>query len=412
MQRYSQKRLVRNFVVLISIYLACFWIGIMSDIHGIHFLPKYNVENEHKMMSSYIEEKDDVSEIGATAKIIDSQQQQQQHNNRTKRKVLHVLNGIYVNNNKRAFSVEEWEVNFKSVLSNAPIDNDIHIHVITNEKATEVINELIEKTHLIKESRWRNKVSLTLYNVESKLDEWEEFLNKKTRGVTLDSRVSIGGYFRLMAHNVLKLNKQHDIDEVVYMDTDVVILSNLNDLMRHMNTTHVENESMIWQYAASNANSGFMVLNVKKFDRFWELIDKLPEIKHGGDQNLLSMIVEEWPNANYRGIIPSEWNIHLGHGWRRAPHKLYSSGQKIGMVHFTGSYGKTYFHEPGVGLDKNCDYHGRGGDCKGHLDEYHSSWGLADYYVRLPWHSLIYFGSSRINNDELGHPFHFEILNC
>jgi len=318
-----------------------------------------------------------------------------------------VLNGIYLREEGGSSIIDEWQVNFKSVLMNAPTENDIHVHVLTNSHATKVIEERIRATGLLTKSRWRNKVSLTLYNVESQLNKWSEFLEQKLRGVSTDERVSIGGYFRLLAYQIL--GKRNYVDEVVYMDTDVVIMSNLNDLMRYMNTTHKENESMLWQYAPTYANSGFMILNMQKFHKFWDLIDQLPEIKHAGDQSLLSMVVEEWPDVKYRGVLPDAWNTHLGHGWRRAPHQLLHEGRNVGMLHFTGAWGETYFDEPG--LDKYCDYKGRGRGCKGHLKEYRASWGLADYYVRVNWDYLIYFESSKITHGESGYGFEFEVID-
>lgn len=340
--------------------------------------------------------------IRNTLKTID----QQRKDSRINRKTLHVLNAIYLKEGGEGI-IDEWEVNFKSVLMNAPTDNDIHVHVLTNNAATKVVEERIRATGLLTMSRWQNKMSLTLHNVESQLDEWAAFLQQKTRGVSTDERVSIGGYFRLLAYKVL--GKKGGVDEVVYMDTDVVIMSNLNDLMRYMNTTHEENENMIWQYAPTYANSGFMVLNMQKFHKFWELIDKLPEITHAGDQCLLSMVYEQWPDANYRGVLPDAWNTHLGHGWRRSPHELLHSGRNVGMLHFTGAFGETYFSEPG--LEKYCDYKGRGKGCKGHLEEFRASWGLAEYYVRISWDYLMYFESSKISHDEAGYAFEFEVID-
>jgi hypothetical protein len=324
------------------------------------------------------------------------------------RKTLHILHGIFLKQNKGTAIIDEWEVNLRSILSNAPTDNDIHIHVMTNKRATELIEKRIQEIGIVKKSKWRNKVSLTLYNVESKLGEWKEFLNESLRGNGMDVRVSIGGYFRLLAHKVLD---QDIVDEVVYMDSDVVVLANLNDLMRYMNTTHVENENMLWQNAA-HLNSGFMVINIQKFHRFWELVKKLPEVGHGGDQNLLIMVDNEWPDANYKGILPNAWAHALGHGWRRLPHRLLYTPEGVGAIHFTGSHlGETYFAEPG-GLDQYCNYQGRGPMCKGHLDEYHASWGLADYYIKLSWNYLMHFESTKIPHDKTGHPFKFEVVKC
>ncbi len=316
-------------------------------------------------------------------------------------KTLHVLNCIHLEKGKTGI-VDEWEVNFKSVLGNAPLDNELHIHVLANGEAAQVIERRINESQLVEKSKWRNKVTLTLYNVEGKIEGWREFLKVHLRGHGVDERVSIGGYFRLFASTVLK---ERGVDEVIYMDTDVVVVANLNDLVLSMNTTHVANENMVYQFSG---NSGFMVLNMQKFHIFWDLISKLPEIKSGGDQALLSAVIDEWPSV-YNGKIPEQWDVHLGHGFRRGPDKLLSKRNSIGMLHFTGAYGNTYFEDS---IDKLCggNYHGK--NCKGHLKEFHSSWGLAETYIRLPWKYLIFFASTKISHDSDGHAFQFDVITC
>lgn len=121
------------------------------------------------------------------------------------------------------------------------------------------------------------------------------------------------------------------------------------------------------------------------FHKFWELISQLPGIKSDGDQTSLAMVVEECPNAIYRGVIPNVWNVHLGNGYRRDFHKLLhltEKGQNMGILHFTDGVDETFFEE--LGLDKYCGEIRHGPRCKGHLKEYQSSWGLAEYYVKLP----------------------------
>jgi len=382
-----------------SLAFLCFWAFAWIALSHNRFLFQLdNQADEQSFYSSSFTERNKSNSDGDDVAIQHMKGgkliEEKKRRGERKRKTLHMLNCIHLRDNKTEI-VEEWEVNFKSVLSNAPLDNDLHIHVIANHPGSKIVEERVRKAGLHR-SKWRNRVFLTIYDVESKQVEWTKFLDEKTRGVERDDRISIGGYYRLLAYQVIDTDV---VDELVYMDTDVVILTNLNDLLRNMNTTHEENQSMIWQYAATFANSGFMVLNMPKFHRFWELVDKLPSIDHAGDQCLLSMVVENWPNETYRGLLPDAWNVHLGHGWRRGPHNLLKSGRNVGMLHFTGAWGETYFAE---GIDKYCNYKDRGPACKNHLEEYRSSWGLAEYYVRLTWDWLIYFESSKISYDEVG----------
>lgn len=381
---FSGKRII---YILIILTLSVSLKGFFQGFSEMQFFSDYHEDNEVDSDSLLIN--------------LESLVEEAELNHKT----LHVLNCIHLNDKNKTGIIDEWEVNFKSVLSNAPLDNDLHIHVIANGDGSQMIKERIIATKLINESKWRNRISLTLYNAESKIKGWSEILKEKLRGHGTDKRVSIGGYFRLFAHTILE---ERGIDEVVYMDTDVVIIANLNDLVRSMNTTHEENESIMWQYAKSVANSGFMVLNMKKFHHFWDLISKLPQINSGGDQALLAQVVEQWPSI-YNGVIPDQWNVHLGHGYRRSPHELLYNREHVGMLHFTGAYGDTYFEES---IDKLCGGKYHGARCKGHLEEYHSSWGLAEMYIRLPWKFLIFFAATKIPHGNDGFSFNFEIIDC
>lgn len=408
------------FCLLLFYALASFK-GLFQSFVEVSLFSEYNTKVDSDVINDYLNdlvmnETDDESDLvngseDGIKDIADLKDELKDANTVLNEKTLHVLYGIQLLNENKTGIIDEWEVNLKSVLSNAPSANDLHIHVLANIDGSKAAEEKIRATKLISESRWRNKVSLTIYNVESKLEEWTEFLREKLRGVRMDDRVSLGGYFRLLAHNVLK---ERGVDEVLYTDTDVVVLANLNAVLREMKTTQQENENMLWQYAEDEklANSGFMVLNMQKFHIFWDLVSKLPEINHGGDQTLLKMVATQWPSV-YNGILPKEWMIHLGHNFRSSPHRL-NSYEKFGMLHFTGAFGETYFEGS---VDKYCGKRDRRGKMRGKdcfnanaIDAFRSSWGLAEYYVRLSWNSIIYFESAQIAHGEKGHPFNFEVI--
>jgi hypothetical protein len=319
------------------------------------------------------------------------------------KRTLHILHGL--NGNATGF-IDEWEVNLKSVLANAPLDADLHIHALANGEATTAVTDRIHKAGLIG-SRWRNQVILTVYNVDKYVGSWRSFLDSKLRGNVLDERISIGGYFRLFAHEILKAVK----GPLVYMDTDVVILTNLNEIFGIMD------ETKIWQFGSvplqnrtkrsiTQPNSGFMIINTPRFHEFWELLDRVPIIKSGSDQSLLIEVEKAFPNAT--GLLPTSWSVHRGHGWRNEPQTILDKDQDVSFVHFTGSYSSPYYEN---GLDKFCIGESDGG-CEGEsdLEKFRKSWGLAEYYVRITWRWLLYFATSSVRPHENGHLFKFDII--
>jgi hypothetical protein len=219
------------------------------------------------------------------------------------------------------------------------------------------------------------------------------------------------------------------------MDTDVVVLSNLNDLWRNVlpevperqqplhttnNPSHQtlavvsgnnaieKNEAypVMYQWSAVWPNSGFAVYHLHHMDRFWELVDELPSISHTNDQSLLSQVAKAFPQV--AGTLPAAWDVHMGHGWRKAPHTLLHQQERVGMVHFTGKppQGDSYL-DASDGVLKYCL---RSGSCKDSKDDYMKTWGLVDYYGRVPWNLVRYFGESQIPIGQTGYPLSIEVV--
>lgn len=339
-------------------------------------------------------------------------------------RTLHVVKCLA--GNSSAF-IDEWEFGFKSILVNAPLDSNLHVHIIADADATKAIHERIEKNKLT-ESVWRNEVTVTVNNVEDLLPSWRSFLTQSLTNESnrnwMDRRVGIGAYFRLFAHRVIMPYeckddttctdfKKRDLEEAVYMDTDVVIIANLNHLIHTTEKTLVKAKEEglqrpIWIW---NLNSGFIVLDLTRFEQMWELVAKMPSIANNderkkGDQWLLAKVQEK--HTNVAAKLPDEWSTHVGHGFRREPQKLLDSGRDAGMLHFTApdSFGANFMDRGGT--DKWCH---RSKGCKGDdtapgsdMDKVRRSWGLAEYYAKLSWDWAFYQGGrSRLRPGEEGH---------
>lgn len=322
---------------------------------------------------------------------------------------VHVLQGL--RGNKTGF-IDQWEVNLKSVLLNAPLDANLHIHILSNAAAKEAVLERIQAGGL-EGSPWRNQVSITVYNVEKYEAEWTELIRKKIRvGNKIDGRTTLGGYYRLLAYQVLPKHNNETIGPILYMDADVVVLANLNDLWRKVDTT----KGYLYQWSTNAArqkqgpNSGFVVFHLDKFEQWWDLLDRLPKITSGGDQALMILIHEAFPNVT--GPLPAEWDTHLGHGWRPNPHTLLQKQDKVGFVHFTGTppTGSSYLDSP-EGVQKYCNRVKSCRDSPKNQDLYRKSWGLVEYYIRVQWKWVKYFGESSVHFGEQGRELKLRVID-
>jgi len=322
--------------------------------------------------------------------------------------------------------IDEWEVNLKSILMNAPSDAHLHIHIIADEKAVAATRKRLEVAHL-KSTKWRNKLSLTITNVESQQKTWLTFLESilksafrpENERTWFDARIGIGGYFRLLAHTII-LNYTTPLDDddlrmAVYMDTDVVVMSGLNDFISAIDKVVAErgldengNENYpLWTW---QENSGFMAMDLVNFERFWTLAKSLKqEIQEHkqpikSDQFIMKTIQQHYTDEV--GLMPGHWSVNIGHGYRANPALLFEEKKvDAGILHFTGRF-DSYFS--GEGILKYCR---RGRDCHaddlspgGDADKMDRTWGRADHYVKLPWDWVKYQGGlSKVRLGDDGH---------
>eukprot|EP00536_Pseudo-nitzschia_multiseries_P012542 jgi/Psemu1/309193/fgenesh1_kg.485_\ len=134
---------------------------------------------------------------------------------------------------------------------------------------------------------------------------------------------------------------------------------------------------------------------MKKFHEFWDLVDRLKRVPPLGDQYLMNAVLKAFPKSY--GALPIEWARNMGNGYRKMPHKILDEGA-AGMLHYQGGWGRVdgenYFTH---GFEQYCD---RVKECSLNKDNQRrkvaQTWGLGDYYTRLPWKWAIYFGKSAI----------------
>jgi hypothetical protein len=140
---------------------------------------------------------------------------------------MHVLMGL---SGSKAGFFSEIEVALKSVILNAPLDRDLQVHFMADRAACESVLRLLRR---IEVQTWttRNEISFVVYNVESHIEDWADKMNgvfEKEKNQKNIFRHTIGAYFRLFANEILGT----DVENVLYMDSDAVIMANLEELWR------------------------------------------------------------------------------------------------------------------------------------------------------------------------------------
>ncbi|KAL3929311.1 MAG: hypothetical protein SGBAC_012270 [Bacillariaceae sp.] len=323
---------------------------------------------------------------------------------------IHVAVGIHLDGKKdQTGFMDEWEVQFKSLVIHAPTDYPLHIHIIVNQAALQSIQERIQE-HTLTEIRSRNPIRMTCYPVDRYEAEWNELIYNSTNKTPFESTkkiYTIGAYYRLIADRVLP----KDLANVVYMDTDIVLNSNLNALYPYLDPE----EHPEWIQIGSTFCSGFMIMNLKEFPRhFWGKMDELAKQKTNfagvHDQYLLRLVRENTPPES-TGILPKEWNVHYS-DYHRDQTRIVD--KEIAYWHFNGIrnqrhgfWYRDYIFMCRMDASVECI---RDASNETILERFRQSWPVAEYYVQIPWLWVRYMAKSLIPSGEEGHLLAFDIV--
>ena len=290
---------------------------------------------------------------------------------------VHILYGL--SGNAPAF-LSEFETSLKSVLLNNPINYDLTIHVMADTKAFRALPAVLERTQ-VKTWRTRNQITIQIYNVNSKIPHWTQWIENKTKLSIREFTMyhPFGMFFRLFVQDIVDPESVH---HVIYLDTDVLIMVPLDGLWKHIDPRSY------FEWGTSEC-SGFIVLNVPQLHHVWDLtstIDlrniSLQLRETPGDQLLFRAINHTYPNVV--SILPQEWDVALAHDlWRGSLLKHRPKG--IGTMHFNGhSEANTNAFESSAVLSSDKRKH---------------EWGLANYYVRIAWPWVKFIVESTVNLD-------------
>ena len=244
------------------------------------------------------------------------------------KEVINVMFGI--SGNHSGF-LAEFEAALKSVLLNGPVSADLAVYVLADGNAYAALPNVFNKTGL-EHSIWRDQVSITVYNVDPFLKNWSAAVAsvlhvKPERGLH-----TVGAYFRLFGHEVLPKSVKH----VIYLDTDAVVMANLAEVW------HSKDEDAAFMLGSDGCD-GFMILNLYKGTRIWELaatidVPAMREVlsNHNlGDQLIFRAIHRTYPTE--ATLLPDEWSISVANGAWRYAKTLVETRPAVGMFHFNGA---------------------------------------------------------------------------
>lgn len=291
---------------------------------------------------------------------------------------IHMLYGL---SGMETSFFDEFYVSLKSVLLNAPTDIPLSIHCLAdklayNRTVTE-ISERIRLDNLIA----RQPISINVYNIESKGFAWKKVIERST-GHKTSKRHTMGTFFRLFAYDVLPPSVEH----AVYLDTDIVITTNLQELWKYRNS------SSMFQWGLDTRCAGFMLLNVRQMGiSFWELVnttypkDKLIPVLHKiNDQQIVRNFFRRYPEQV--SALPPEWNNHKSDNFYQLNGNLLLKNRpKMGMLHFNG--------------------HGKGGGTVNVFEEpKRKEYSVVHYHVHHPWQWVGYMLQSQLPPGTTGYP--------
>jgi hypothetical protein len=294
------------------------------------------------------------------------------------------MNVLFAISEDSRVTIAELEVALKSVLLHAPVNHPLTVHIMADTPAYLDLDELWISSRL---SSWRtrNPISIHAYhiaprtvdNLRQKIRTFFQGAGYKKSQMHLLFEHTIGAYFRLHAHMVLPAA----IQRVLYMDTDVVLLANLQTLMPLLSSTKWENDDGPFFYWTTNMCSGFMIIDIGKLPFIWNLTATI-DLKRIGqeklknhrpnDQLILRAVNMTFPDKV--GILSSEiWDGHIADSLWRFPFKVSEHRPRLGMLHFNGG-----------GADMGA-YFERHNFLTQETPDTQKTFGLVKEQVYLPW---------------------------
>lgn len=284
--------------------------------------------------------------------------------------------------------LEELQVALKSILLNGPVDHAMTIHIMMDDAAHKAVTEILDNVVHLDQWTSRNPIRVATYNVQALQDEWlrriesrmhraasiaHSFISQNKKDPSLSSlfRHKVGAYYRLFVAEVLPA----EVETVLYMDTDVVILNSIEELWNIPGSPN-RSSNVLFQWGRHRC-SAFFLLEAHQTEKIWKLFEQVPtdiltKLLQGwpavGDQLVLRAIQAAFPDR-VGPSLPPQWDVSAMNGpWKFKPGQLREKLTHASMLHFNGG---------GVSSEAFWKQHS-------HYKK-DPMWGLARYYVDLPW---------------------------
>lgn len=306
---------------------------------------------------------------------------------------VHVAFGL--SGNHSGF-LSEFAIALKSVLLNAPLERSLFVHVLADRGAIRALGNIFSRLEL---ARWvtRNPVEVRIYDMTPLLPSLESRIMEaylpSFPSFNLKDGIqthTIGAFFRLFAHRVIAMPLTH----LLYMDTDVVMMTNLDELWRLVEI----NPDALFHWGSIMC-SGFLVMNVPRMEEIWSLAKNssmkvvADRYDQSQDDQLIFMAVNVSHPAEVN-ILPDGWAMTVTEHWKVKYQPYDYKFPNVGMLHFNGG-GK---NKESYAVDNNF------------FKSFPDTWGNGKYYTTLPWTWARYHAKSIIRPDSTGHVMN--IVNC
>jgi hypothetical protein len=301
----------------------------------------------------------------ATAQYADAK-----NNGQEPEHMIHIM--LALSGNHPGF-FEEVKVALKSILLNAPHDQNMHIHIMADQEAYDYLPTVWNDTKVDGIEWWQN-ITIIPYNIQPQIPQWAEILRNGT-GLPADGGHTFGSYFRLFADKVLPKT----VEYALYVDTDVIIQANLNHLFKNLpDDSESQVETPVFVMATECA--GVMLVNVHKLDKFWEHVNSIKwegNMLEDLDQSMVIEVGKQYPGSVE--LLSAPWDLTVTVHWREAKKEnLIKIRPEAGIVHFNGggSSKDPYF---------NSDF----------ITDHQDGFGLPAVYFRdIPWTWVRFMGKS------------------
>ena len=293
--------------------------------------------------------------------------------------------------------LSEFEVALKSVLLSAPLERKLYVHILADQEAFVSLKGIFNRTEL---STWqtRNPTEIHAYDVTPDYPqmkhEIEDVHKPHFPNYSLDLRHTMGAFYRLFVDRyVSKTAAKH----ILYMDTDVVVMANLDALWKLVE--HQE-RNVLFHWGKTMC-SGFVVMNLHRMKEILTLAKRSnftiadgSKLDLNSDQTIYQTVNISYPNEV--NILPPGWDMTVTNIWQSNNHPYDKNFPNVGMLHFNGG-----------GSTKEAYFGGENGTEHGFITAFKDTWGNGKFYATLPWEWARYQAMSLVRPGSKGHSIQF-----